>query len=1133
MKREIFRIVYGYVVEDHSYLKIVAKEARREGADPLIRGAFQDVLNTFNTVNAIQIQGIRESTRFKFYQKLGVKFILDKKRVLLADRPGLGKTIQVLGAAVNAFNGTGANKILIVAPKVAAIDVWQRQIATHLKGEQKVFVVKKRSDIDDKKKEAKLNEARFIVVNYEMLQGKGGELLREKLKAQGIDFIIVDEAHRIRNNTQVTEAVLEFDAPYKVLLTASAQQGRTIGKIFNLLHWLYPERYEDRKTFLRQFNSDEGFRRLKIQMQNFMLRRYTEDVLIDMPPVSIEYRPLQLTGEQARLYRIFEQNLMERFKVNETINFNNLIRMAVDTALIKRVFFTDLQTGEKQELIPGVTPVIIKEKQYRIFVDNGYDAVFIRDESNEVNEHIQLHGKQGVVQIEGRMFDIELRERASHSAKYQELDTIVNRVVIQEQEKLVIFSGIVKSVNDLKNRYARQGIKIMEIIGNTSPLERSRILKEFQSSAEPMILVCTYQTLGESVDLTNAHYGVMLDSPWQDRDQIIGRLHRIGQEHEVKFYILQAKNTIDDHIEQVNWEADMIQKIVLDDNGSLYQKRDELAKLYLSANAHRQEEQLMLDKFKERIRFAVNPDHNPNKVESNVTEERSAGLFLRFDGSVLTARLSTRKPGFVNLREVQDLFKSADMLDADSQILIKKLLIRRLNEDNREGVPVKKKLLWAFLKELLPGFEDIDYDGHLEFIVELGSYIVQQLMDDPDIAKEDIIGSGEDISERLFEETMYYLDSTNILKLFSLMKVIPQRYYYDGRLLRYDPPIRIYYLNGGIRYYDGKIVEKIAPGWQIPDAEIFEGKTGYFRDAEMVRPLDVIEEKRLANQVRLGNKAAEDALVGSHLRDIIGISKGAVKRVERTFSGRINGSIDEKRLFEEGSDALLSLVRIYAINEIYDNTTLKEYLAPRLGPRIFSRAFGIAKEIMDLNADTPVFHDSNVSLIDMQSQESTTQKYLEDNEAVAMFMKLLEIKGFSVDEAVLLRMLTFEGYEEHELAQEWARMKSRSQQDDDLDHIHGLVKKFQLEIESLGRKGVLSMLGQDAAMKGGIDFNPDRIDLKVHADGQRINFVIDPAQLERLKNTAGLVPVIMDISPLKDLNLFLGLETVASNKMLS
>ncbi len=68
---------------------------------------------------------------------------------------------------------------------------------------------------------------------------------------------------------------------------------------------------------------------------------------------------------------------------------------------------------------------------------------------------------------------------------------------------------------------------------------------------------------------------------------------------------------------------------------------------------------------------------------------------------------------------------------------------------------------------------------------------------------------------------------------------------------------------------------------------------------------------------------------------------------------------------------------------------------------------------------------------------------------------------------------------------------------------------------------------------GGIDFKPDKVD-SVFAvqmdsrlrgnDNAGIKFNIDPAMLERLQNASGFTPVIINIVPLDDLRLFLGIN---------
>ncbi len=58
---------------------------------------------------------------------------------------------------------------------------------------------------------------------------------------------------------------------------------------------------------------------------------------------------------------------------------------------------------------------------------------------------------------------------------------------------------------------------------------------------------------------------------------------------------------------------------------------------------------------------------------------------------------------------------------------------------------------------------------------------------------------------------------------------------------------------------------------------------------------------------------------------------------------------------------------------------------------------------------------------------------------------------------------------------------------------------------------------------GGIDFNADKMNLEVRNDGGEIKFNFDPAQVESL-NIEGFIPVILNVQPLKDLPLLLGIK---------
>jgi len=93
------------------------------------------------------------------------------------------------------------------------------------------------------------------------------------------------------------------------------------------------------------------------------------------------------------------------------------------------------------------------------------------------------------------------------------------------------------------------------------------------------------------------------------------------------------------------------------------------------------------------------------------------------------------------------------------------------------------------------------------------------------------------------------------------------------------------------------------------------------------------------------------------------------------------------------------------------------------------------------------------------------------------------------------------------------------------------MESFRRKLEA---RGVVSLvdramrLGVDdvtaTGPKGGIDFNADKMNLEVKNNGGEIGFKIDPAQLSRLQNAPGFVPVIITIQPMTDIQGFLGLK---------
>ena len=82
---------------------------------------------------------------------------------------------------------------------------------------------------------------------------------------------------------------------------------------------------------------------------------------------------------------------------------------------------------------------------------------------------------------------------------------------------------------------------------------------------------------GEGINLQFCHHVINYDLPWNPMklEQRIGRVHRLGQEHDVHIYNLAIENTIENNIlELLNTKIGVFEKVVgeLDDILTNYKK---------------------------------------------------------------------------------------------------------------------------------------------------------------------------------------------------------------------------------------------------------------------------------------------------------------------------------------------------------------------------------------------------------------------------------------------------------------------------------------------------------------------------------------------------------------------------------
>jgi SWI/SNF-related matrix-associated actin-dependent regulator 1 of chromatin subfamily A len=245
------------------------------------------------------------------HQEEGIKFLLSKKKCILADDMGLGKTTQAIISALE----SESEKILIVCPANAKIN-WMREIMLFGVPQEDISILKS----------GYWNPKKFTIINYDILSKfhtlvdgrksyKESDLHRH-LTNEGFDLIIADECHMLKNpKSQTAKVITEVAVGVERiwLLTGTPVANRPMD-YFNLLklcespvtaNWqYYAFRYCDAKKFKKKTkngalrtiwitdgasNLDELFNRTR----GLILRRKKEDHL-DLPPKIISPYFLEL-----------------------------------------------------------------------------------------------------------------------------------------------------------------------------------------------------------------------------------------------------------------------------------------------------------------------------------------------------------------------------------------------------------------------------------------------------------------------------------------------------------------------------------------------------------------------------------------------------------------------------------------------------------------------------------------------------------------------------------------------------------------------------------------------------------------------------------------------------------------------
>ena len=381
----------------------------------------------------------RQSGRkLKDIQKQGVEFLLKNKKCILADSMGCGKTTTAIIASME----TRAQKILIICP-ASLKSTWKREISIYNE-ETDVSIING--------SEWKTN-TRFTIVNYDildnfykiptdivyedvidengkkvkqpvMVKASNGTLVpktrkslkKEKIKEclqqspmflENFDCVILDEAHKLSNNTSIRYKVISdflkrSKIPYVFLLTGTPLTNRPM----NLYHILklidadvtrnyqyYVERYCDGRTMRLKTGKEitlsggaTNLEELKEKIKHVYIRRLLSE-MEDMVNKTIETRYYDLSDAQMRRY----EELWDEYVSAQQEQGNDDsedYRQLVEGILVRQYL--------AKEMIANTTQ-LVDEK-----LEDGEKVIIICTFTEEINELRKYYGNKCVV-YDGKM----------------------------------------------------------------------------------------------------------------------------------------------------------------------------------------------------------------------------------------------------------------------------------------------------------------------------------------------------------------------------------------------------------------------------------------------------------------------------------------------------------------------------------------------------------------------------------------------------------------------------------------------------------------------------------------------------------------------------------------------------------
>ncbi|MBD7935883.1 MULTISPECIES: DEAD/DEAH box helicase [Cytobacillus] len=429
-------------------------------------------------------------------------------KAILADEVGLGKTIEA-GLILKEYMIRGLVKKALILVPASLVSQWAIELNS------KFFI-----PAVAQKKSYVWEQCDVVVSSIDTAKR---EPHRSLVFEQNYDLIIIDEAHKLKNNkTKNYEFVQSLKKKFCLLLTATPIQNR-ISEIFNLVSLLKPGHlgtetafYEKYKKNARSLDDDEGLKEL---VNKVMIRNRRQDTGIEWTKRHVETVPIHFSKEERALYDAISSIHREgNWMTDSQFSLMTLQREACSSR--EAVFYTLRNMLKKQE----------------------QPSVAFQQKIEEL---------------------IGLVENIQQNAKAQKALEIIQQI----NDKVIIFTEYRATQLFLQWFLKQHNITSVPFRGGFKRGKKDWMRELFQNHAQ--VLIAT-EAGGEGINLQFCSHIINFDLPWNPMrlEQRIGRIHRLGQKNDVHIYNFATKDTVEEHVLKLLYEKiHLFEKVIgeLDD----------------------------------------------------------------------------------------------------------------------------------------------------------------------------------------------------------------------------------------------------------------------------------------------------------------------------------------------------------------------------------------------------------------------------------------------------------------------------------------------------------------------------------------------------------------------------------------